>query len=146
MRTLAWPRAAVFASLALTAAALPATAQHMNAQDAACRDEVGTSDKAVCLSDALASRDKELSGLLNQIRPAVSGNERGLLNRSHVAWMEYRRLACDAEYAMYDGGTGAPVARLACREALTRDRLKQLHDAYDWRVEKYRWKVEHPNG
>ncbi len=45
---------------------------------------------------------------------------------------------------MYNGGTAGPVTHLACQEALTRDRIKQLHDAYDWRVEKYEWTLAHP--
>jgi uncharacterized protein YecT (DUF1311 family) len=146
MRTRVWPLRAALTLIALAAGAPLAVGQHMNAPDAACRDTVATSDKAACLWDALASRDKALSQLLGQIRPAVSGNELELLNRSQAAWMEYRRLSCDAEYAMYGRGTGGPVTRLACQEALTRDRLKQLHAAYDWRVEKWRWTVAHPNG
>jgi len=134
------------ACVALVATAPPAAGQHMNAQDAACRDVVGTSDATACLSGALASRDRELAQTLDKIRSAVVGNELGLLNRSQAVWAEYRRLSCDAEYAMYGGGTGGPVTRLACMVALTRDRAKQLHDAYDWRVEKHKWTVEHPNG
>ena len=79
------------------------------------------------------------------LRPTIAGEELKLLNRAQRAWVNYRTLSCEAEYAMYGGGTGGPVTRLACREALTRDRIAQLHDAYDWRVEKYRWTSDHPS-
>lgn len=120
-------------------------AQHMNAKDAACRDAGTTLDAGNCLSAALASRDRELGVLLVQVRAAVGGDELRLLNRAQMAWVGYRRLSCEAEYEMYGGGTGGPITRLACLEALTRDRIQQLHAAYDSRVEDYRWDREHPS-
>ena len=76
---------AVAISLAITLSAPPAAGQHMNAPDGPCRDVVVTSDAAACLSDALASRDKDLALLLDQIRPAVAGDELKLLNSSQTA-------------------------------------------------------------
>jgi uncharacterized protein YecT (DUF1311 family) len=140
------PSLSIFAALAVLAlAALPAMAQHMNATDAPCRGVVITSDAAACFSDALTLRNRELAELLHQVRPAIAGDELSLLNQAEAAWLEYRRLSCQAEYAMYGGGTGGSVTRLACMEALTRDRLRQLHDSYDWRVEKYEWTRDHPS-
>ncbi len=136
--------ATALASASFGLFAASAAAQHMNAKDAVCRETGTTADAAACFSKALASRDSELATLLDQIRPAVAGDELKLLDRAQRAWIDYRTLSCEAEYAMYGGGTGGPVTRLACQEALTRDRIAQLHDAYDWRVEKYRWTIDHP--
>jgi len=131
------------ASFGLLAAS--AAAQHMNARDAACREAGTTADAAACFSKESTVRDSELATLLDQIGPAIAGEELKLLNRAQRAWVNYRTLSCEAEYAMYGGDTGGSVTRLACREALTRDRIAQLHDAYDWRVEKYRWTIDHPS-
>jgi uncharacterized protein YecT (DUF1311 family) len=118
----------------------------MNAKDGPCHDAVITADAAACYSNAFRAQDKALDTLLGHVRPATAGKELELLNRAQHAWLQYRQLSCDAEYEMYGGGTGGPVTRLACLEALTRDRIKQLHAAYDWRVEKYEWTLAHPNG
>lgn len=142
-----WVRimAVALTSASFIALAAPATAQHMNARDAACRATAAQADTAAaCLSRALASRDSELSALLNRVRPAITGDELDLLDRAQNAWKEYRSASCEAEYALYGGGSGGPAARLACREALTRDRIAQLHDAYDWQIEKYRRTIDHP--
>jgi len=134
------------AALLPAAIAAQALAQHMNAKDAPCRDAVITSEAAECFSRAARAQDQALTALLGRVRPATGGDELKLLNRAQAAWVQYRQLSCDGEYAMYEGGTAAPVARLACLEALTRERIKQLHAAYNWRVEKHEWTVPHPNG
>jgi uncharacterized protein YecT (DUF1311 family) len=137
--------ATVLASASLALFAASAAAQHMNAKNAPCREAGTTAGAAACFSNALAARDSELAALLDQIKPAIAGDELRLLDRAQRAWIDYRGLSCEAEYAMYGGGTGGPVTRLACREALTRDRITQLHAAYDWRVENYRWTIDHPS-
>jgi uncharacterized protein YecT (DUF1311 family) len=133
-------------ALLLGLSALPAVAQHMNAKDAPCRGVVVTAEMAACFYKASTAHNSELASLFAAVRPAVGGDELKLLDRAQVAWLEYRKLSCDSEYAMYQGGSAAPTVRFACLEALTRDRIKQLHDAYDWRVEKHQWSVEHPGG
>ncbi|MEW5684903.1 MAG: lysozyme inhibitor LprI family protein [Pseudomonadota bacterium] len=124
--------------------AFPAIAQHMNAKDAPCRAAATTAQAAACFARAHQDQELVLAKLLNRIRPAVEGDELSLLDRAQTAWLQYRRLSCDAEYAMYGGGTGGPVTRAACLEAFTRDRIVQLHKVYDWRVEKRERSVSHP--
>lgn len=126
------------AGLALGLSTGTAAGQHMNAGDAPCRDAVVTAEAAACFSRAAADRDKQLAGMLAVVRPVIDGEALTLLDRAQAAWTEYRRLSCEGEYAMYGGGSAGPTARFACLEALTRDRIKQLHDAYDWRIEKNR--------
>ncbi len=116
----------------------------MNAKDGPCREAVVTVEAAACFSRAFRKQDQALATVLHHVRPATGGDELKLLNRAQAAWVQYRRLSCDGEYAMYEGGTAGPVVRLACLEALTRDRIQQLHTAYDWRVEKYEWTISHP--
>ena len=36
---------------------------------------------------------------------------------------------------MYGQGTGGPPTEIACREALTGERIAFLNNTYDWRVE-----------
>lgn len=132
--------------LAPGAGAAPVAAQAMNAKDAPCRDAGTTVDMVACFSKALAARERELAVLLGQIRPAVDEDERPLLDRAQGAWVEYRRLSCEAVHAMYNGGTAGPVAELACLESQTRDRLRQLHEIYDWRIRNHDWILAHPRG
>lgn len=115
-----------------------ARAQHMNATDAPCLAAGTTLDMMKCLSAELASREQQLASLLGSSRRVVEGDERRLLDEAQGAWVEYRRLSCDAEHALYSGGSGGPPARLACLEAMTRARISQLHQTYDWRIEKRR--------
>lgn len=136
---------ALLAAAASSLCAHQALAQHMNAKDAPCRDAVITAEAVACFSSAAREQDQALATLLDRVRPATGGDERNLLNRAQSAWGQYRGLQCDGEYAMYGGGTAGPVVRLACLEALTRDRIKQLHAAYDWRIEKYEWTRAHPH-
>lgn len=136
--------AACFVAAAPLFGGSTAVAQHMNAKDAPCRKAVITAEAAACFSRAVREQDQALTAVLDRVRPATGGDELKLLNRAQAAWLQYRQLTCEGEYAMYKGGTAAPVVRLACLEALTRDRIQQLHTAYDWRVEKYEWTISHP--
>jgi uncharacterized protein YecT (DUF1311 family) len=108
----------------------------MNAPDAPCRKAGSGVDTTNCFSREARARDKELAELLIKVRPFIGGDEHSLLNRAQARWTEYRKLQCDGEREMYEGGSAASMVRLACLEALTRDRIKQIHDAYDWRVNK----------
>lgn len=136
--------ATILAAAAYAMNAAPAVAQHMNAKDAPCREVAITADSAACFSRAFREQDQALATTLDRVRPATERDELKLLNRAQDVWLKYRQLSCEGEYAMYGGGTAGPVVRLACLEALTRDRVRQLHTAYDWRVEKYEWTLTHP--
>lgn len=116
----------------------PAKAQHMNAADAPCLAAGTTLEMVTCLSAALESREEQLTKLLTAIRAVTEGDERRLLDAAQVAWVDFRRFSCDAEYALYSGGSGGSPARLACLDAITRARINQLHQTYDWRIEKRR--------
>lgn len=116
----------------------PTNAQHMNATEAPCLAAGTTLDTVTCLSGELASREQQMAKVLGASLGVTEGEERRLLNEAQGAWIEFRRLSCAAEHALYSGGGGGPPARLACLEALTRARVSQLHRTYDWRIEKRR--------
>lgn len=145
MKSMGWS-AALAILLALGLGASHAAAQSMNAKDAPCREAGTTVDMVACFSKTLASRDQALAVLLGEIRPALDTDERPLLDRAQAAWVEYRRLSCEAAHAMYGGGTAGPVAELACLDSQTRDRIRQLHETYDWRVRNHAWSLAHPQG
>ncbi len=130
-------KALLFMAAALCfAAALPARAQHMNAPDAPCQDKVVTTDLARCLDTAYRSADKRLNDLYGSVRKVLEPDELKGLQAAERSWVQFRDDACAAERALYGGGTGGGPAYLACLEAETRDRIKDLHAAYDWRLEK----------
>jgi len=45
-------------------------------------------------------------------------------------WIQYRDSNCAAERGLYNGGTAASPAYLACLEAMTRARTKELAVTY----------------
>jgi uncharacterized protein YecT (DUF1311 family) len=45
-------------------------------------------------------------------------------------WIQYRDANCTAERDLYDGGTAASPAYLACLEAMTRARTRELAVTY----------------
>jgi len=49
-------------------------------------------------------------------------------------WIQYRDMNCAAERDLYEGGTAASPAYLACMEAMTRARTKELAVTYAVRL------------
>jgi uncharacterized protein YecT (DUF1311 family) len=49
-------------------------------------------------------------------------------------WIQCRNANCSAERALYDGGTAAGPVYLACLEAVTRARTKELRLTYAVRL------------
>jgi uncharacterized protein YecT (DUF1311 family) len=49
-------------------------------------------------------------------------------------WIQYRDANCAAERGLYQGGTAASPAFLACLEAMTRTRTKELTITYAVRL------------
>src|SRR5258708_1328420 len=93
----------------LLLATAPSFSQHMNERDSPCVNVVSTSDSAECLSKARVSSDEKLR-------------------------IQYRDANCEAERALYVPGTGAGPAHLACLEAMTRERTKELRITYTVRL------------
>jgi uncharacterized protein YecT (DUF1311 family) len=112
-------------------------AQHMNAKDNPCDTSATTPDLYYCFSGALEKSDAELNQLYRRVQTVVEGDDLAKLKAAQRLWVQFRDANCDAEYELYDGGTAAPVVKLACLEAVTRHRTEELRVMYGWRLEKW---------
>jgi uncharacterized protein YecT (DUF1311 family) len=112
-------------------------AQHMNADLAPCRGPATTADNFACFDSALHKRDAELNAFYHRVQTVVDGEELTKLKAAQRLWMQFRDANCDAENQLYDGGSAAPIVKLACLEAMTRHRTEELNVMYGWRLEKF---------
>ncbi len=105
-------------------------AQHMNEKDSPCPNAVTTLDMAQCFSKAKASSDEKLTALYTKVLSKLDGDDSNRLTKVQRLWSQYREANCSAERALYQGGSAAPVVYLACLDAMTRARTKELRQTY----------------
>jgi uncharacterized protein YecT (DUF1311 family) len=108
--------------------------QHMNSPDSPCVNVVSTSDSVECLSKARVSSDANLNSLYREIQRRLEADEAKRLLATEKLWIQYRDANCEAERELYGLGTGAGPAYLACLEAMTRERTKELRVTYAVRL------------
>ncbi len=111
-------------------ASIPARAQHMNEKDSPCADVVVTVDLANCLSKARDSSDAKLNSLYKDLRKRLDVSDAERLVVAQRLWIQYRDANCSAERKLYESGTASSPAYLACLEAMTRARTKELEVTY----------------
>jgi len=114
----------------LIVAAAPCRAQHMNEPDSPCVGVVTTSDLVSCLSKANDASDAKMNSVYQNIRKKLEGDDASRLVETQRIWIKYRDANCSAERALYEGGTAKYPAFLACMEAMTRMRTKELQITY----------------
>jgi uncharacterized protein YecT (DUF1311 family) len=124
------PRLTLILIVAAVAANLPARAQHMNEQDSPRAGVVVTVDLTNCLAKATDMAETQLNAAYKNLRgkPAAADGQR--LIATQRLWIQYRDANCTAERDLYDGGTAASPAYLACLEAMTRARTRELAVTY----------------
>jgi uncharacterized protein YecT (DUF1311 family) len=126
----------VLLAVALFVAGKAANAQHMNDAGAPCNDKVVTMEAYNCFQLAATSADKRLNQTYNKILAQLSPHEQNALRNAERLWVQFRDTTCAAERSLYDGGTAAGVAFVACIEEETRQREIDLLTMYEWRLEK----------
>ena len=89
-----------------------------------------TSDLVDCLVKAKDLSDKKLNSLYRDIRKRLDANDVERLTRVERLWMQYREANCSAERELYEGGTASWPVYLACLEAMTRERIRELEVTY----------------
>jgi uncharacterized protein YecT (DUF1311 family) len=119
---------------AMLAAKLPARAQHMNEKDSPCADVVVTVDLANCLAKARDAADTQLNAIYKQLRGKLDGADGQQLVAAQRLWIQYRDANCTAERDLYEGGTATQPVYLACLEAMTTARTKELAVTYAVRL------------
>ena len=123
-------------TMAGVAASVPSFAQSMNAAGNPCSAPGSTADTVACFAKAYRAEDRELNVLYARIQKALDDKERASLVSAERLWVQYRDATCDAEWALYGGGTGGPPTHLACLAAETKARRDSLLRSYGWRLEK----------
>ena len=124
------PRLLLMLTTAVLAANLPVSAQHMNEKDSPCADTVVTVELANCLAKARDAADAKLNAVYKQLRGKLDAADGQRLVAAQRLWIQYRDANCSAERDLYEGGTAASPAYLACLEAMTRARTKELAVTY----------------
>jgi uncharacterized protein YecT (DUF1311 family) len=124
------PRLTLTLIVAALAGNAPALAQHMNEKDSPCADVVVTVKLANCLAKARDTADVKLNAAYKQLRSKLDAADGQRLVATQRLWIQYRDANCVAERDLYDGGTAASPAYLACLEAMTRARTKELAITY----------------
>ena len=104
--------------------------QHMNEQDSPCLNAASTVNSVKCLSKARVSSDAKLNSFYQEIQKRLDGDDAKRLIADEKLWIQYRDANCEAEQALYGLGAGAEPAYLACLEAMTRERTKELRIKY----------------
>jgi uncharacterized protein YecT (DUF1311 family) len=127
-------RLSVLLMAAVIATAPLGRAQHMNEKDSPCADVVVKSDLVQCLFKAGQAADAKLNTAYNDIRGKLDGTELKQLVATQRLWVRYRDSNCAAERELYGSGTGGPPTFLACIEAMTRARTKELAVTYAVRL------------
>lgn len=127
--------------LPMVAASGLALAQHMNSDQAPCRDKVSTVDLAECFGAAGKAADKQLNELHKEILNDLEPRDRKALRNVQRLWVQFRDATCAAERGLYADGTAAGPAYLACLEEETRLRVQDMQAIYGWRVVKFGHRV-----
>jgi uncharacterized protein YecT (DUF1311 family) len=115
-------------------AAVSFSAQQMNEPDSPCFNVGVTYDAVECLLKAKESSDAALNSIYQEIRKRLEGDDAKRLVETERLWIQYRDANCEAERALYEPGTAAQPAYLACIEAMTRARTKELRITYTVRL------------
>jgi uncharacterized protein YecT (DUF1311 family) len=115
-------------------AAVPFSAQQMNQPDSPCFNVGVTYDAVECLLKARDASDAALNSTYQDIRKRLEGDDAKRLTETERLWIQYRDANCEAERALYEPGTAAQPAYLACVEAMTRARTKELRVTYTVRL------------
>jgi uncharacterized protein YecT (DUF1311 family) len=119
-------RFAVLAALVISFCAIPAHGQHMNEKDSPCAGVTMTSDLMTCLSKASNQSQARLGSVYKDLHSRLESADAGRLAAAQRLWTRYRDANCAAERSLYDGGTAAAPAYVACLEAMTRARSREL--------------------
>ena len=98
-----------------------------------CEEAVTQLDLNDCTAEALAVADEELNlaydaalGAARQYDSSPEGQAEATLRAAQRAWIAYRDAACEAEAALWDGGSAQPMIRSGCLEHLTVLRTEDL--------------------
>jgi uncharacterized protein YecT (DUF1311 family) len=92
-----------------------------------------TYDMSVCLSKIHEDVDTDLNKTYQkalQLTGKFGSTDLQNLKEAQKKWLAYRNAACNAEYGLWQGGSGGPNAQALCVIRLTRQRTADLKNVY----------------
>src|SRR5579871_485569 len=92
-----------------------------------------TAEVTACLIEHYKRADADLNTVYQKaIESATKYGRTDLANLKDAQrkWIAYRDAVCEAEFALYHGGTAAGPAKLACLRRITDQRTHDLKEAY----------------
>ena len=127
---------AIAVSVLGSGVAVASTGDEATGVDAPCWKSGTTMDIANGFAKSGKQADTDLNRTYAQILSVLDTADRQRLQKAEKAWVAYRDAACEAEYALWGGGTGGPPAQLACVDAETRHHLSYLQVSYRLRLQR----------
>ncbi|HEY2393484.1 MAG TPA: lysozyme inhibitor LprI family protein [Candidatus Angelobacter sp.] len=97
---------------------------------AECDKAYTTADMISCFGQAWKKADIELNRVYQLSFKGLDAKDATNLRKAQRTWVAYRDAQCNAEYGMWDGGSGAEPVRLQCLFAMTQLRTKELQENY----------------
>ena len=97
---------------------------------AQCDDAKTTLQINECFAKELKKADAELNDIYRLTMKKLEAADAVLLRKAQRAWLVYRDAQCEADRALFDGGTGGPAALLSCKLELTRKRTAEIQGTY----------------
>ena len=97
----------------------------------ACENTKTQAEINQCAAAAYQAADQELNTVYTSVKGKLDADVREKLEIAQRAWIKYRDANCEAESALYDGGSIRPTIHSNCLERATRARIAELHAIYD---------------
>jgi uncharacterized protein YecT (DUF1311 family) len=97
---------------------------------AQCEEAKSTLQINECFAKELKKAEVELSRVYHLTMKKLEPADAVLLRKAQRAWLLYRDAQCEAEHALWGGGTGGPAAFVSCKLELTGQRTVEIQHAY----------------
>jgi len=107
------------------------SAQTPTQAEALCKDAKTQREMNECLAAAYQKADEELNVFYSSLRKKIGEVSFKKLQEAQRAWLKYRDANCEADSALYEGGSIQSAMRSGCLERVTRGRIAELHIIYD---------------
>jgi uncharacterized protein YecT (DUF1311 family) len=105
-------------------------AVNASAQQKNCDNAVSQLEMNRCAEQDASDADKQLNEVYQSTMKKLNAQQQNELKAAQRAWLAYRDADCEAESALYSGGSMAPMIKLACVANLTRERTKEIQRVY----------------
>jgi uncharacterized protein YecT (DUF1311 family) len=98
---------------------------------AQCDSKGTTADVTECYAREYKKADAELNRVYTRALKDLDSADAAQLRKAQRAWISYRDGQCNAEYALWGGGTGGSAGHLHCLLKLTQQRIGYLEEFYE---------------